>query len=59
MGLNEKAARRMIERSVEVAKKIDREFVEYFLEDLTEPFFELVKKRCSVVSREEESESNL
>ncbi len=53
LGLNEKAARRMIERSVEVAKKIDREFVECFLEDLTEPFFALVEKRCSVLSREE------
>ena len=53
LGLNEKAARRMIERSVEVAKKIDREFVECFLEDRTEPFFALVEKRCSVLSREE------
>ncbi|MBP5406279.1 hypothetical protein J6Z19_03910 [bacterium] len=52
LGLNGKAACRMIERSVEVAKRIDRDFVEYFLEDLTEPFFDLVQKRCSVLGSE-------
>lgn len=52
LGLNEKAAHRMIERSVEVAKKIDRDLVEYFLEELTEPFFDLVQSRCLVLSRE-------
>ena len=52
LALNEKAAHRMIERSLEVAKKIDRDLVEYFLEELTEPFFDLVQNRCLVLSRE-------
>ncbi len=52
LDLNEKAAHRMIERSLEAAKKIDRDLVEYFLEELAEPFFDLVQNRCLVLSRE-------
>lgn len=50
LGINENAAHKMIKRSVEAATKIDRDFVEYFLEDLAQPFFDLVEKRCLVLA---------
>ena len=50
LGINENAAHKMIKRSVDAAKKIDRDFVEYFLEDLAQPFFDLVEKRCLVLA---------